>query len=99
MARIRKFNAGNIGPTLLDTLAQSLEAAGAAEPVPLPELRVDGERVLDSTGVLALTEVPATLAVVAKVPIETLRHVVAPHPSVNQIWNPLLARQRERTTE
>jgi len=41
----------------------------------------------------------ATLAVVAKVPIETLRHVVAPHPSVNQIWNPLLARQRGRTAE
>lgn len=41
----------------------------------------------------------ATLAVVAKVPIETLRHVVAPHPSVNQVWNPLLARQRGRTAE
>jgi len=38
----------------------------------------------------------ATLAVVAKVPIETLRHVVAPHPSINQIWNPLLARRRDR---
>ena len=38
----------------------------------------------------------ATLAVVAKVPVETLRHVVAPHPSINQIWNPLLARRRER---
>lgn len=38
----------------------------------------------------------ATLAVVAKVPIETLRHVVAPHPSINQIWNPLLARPRDR---
>ena len=37
----------------------------------------------------------ATLAVVAKVPIETLRHVVAPHPSINQIWNPLLARRRD----
>ena len=37
----------------------------------------------------------ATLAVVAKVPIETLRHVMAPHPSINQIWNPLLARRRE----
>ena len=36
----------------------------------------------------------ATLAVVAKVPIDVLRHVVAPHPSVNQIWNPLVARQR-----
>lgn len=39
----------------------------------------------------------ATLAVVAKVPIETLRHVVAPHPSINQIWNPLLAQQRDRS--
>ncbi|MBU3061938.1 NAD(P)/FAD-dependent oxidoreductase [Nocardia sp. NEAU-G5] len=36
----------------------------------------------------------ATLAVVAKVPVDVLRHVVAPHPSVNQIWNPLLARER-----
>ena len=36
----------------------------------------------------------ATLAIVAKVPVETLRHVVAPHPSINQIWNPLLARRR-----
>ncbi|MFL0243491.1 dihydrolipoyl dehydrogenase family protein [Mycobacterium sp. SMC-18] len=36
----------------------------------------------------------ATLAVVAKVPVEVLRHVVAPHPSINQVWNPLLARQR-----
>ena len=41
----------------------------------------------------------ATLAVVAKVPIETLRHVVAPHPSINQIWNPLLARRRGLNTE
>jgi dihydrolipoamide dehydrogenase len=39
----------------------------------------------------------ATLAVVAKVPVETLRHVVAPHPSINQIWNPLLARRRHRS--
>jgi pyruvate/2-oxoglutarate dehydrogenase complex dihydrolipoamide dehydrogenase (E3) component len=36
----------------------------------------------------------ATLAVVAKVPVDVLRHVVAPHPSVNQIWNPLLAQER-----
>jgi len=36
----------------------------------------------------------ATLAVVAKVPVDVLRHVVAPHPSVSQIWNPLLARER-----
>lgn len=42
---------------------QAVIATGS-EPVPLPGLRVDGERVLDSTGVLALTEVPATLAVV-----------------------------------
>ena len=32
--------AGNIGPTLLDTLAQSLDAAAAAEPTPLPEVWV-----------------------------------------------------------
>ena len=36
----------------------------------------------------------ATLAVVAKVPVEVLRHVVPPHPTVSQIWNPLLARER-----
>ena len=34
------------------------------------------------------------IAVVAKVPVDVLRHVVAPHPSVNQIWNPLLAQER-----
>ena len=33
----------------------------------------------------------ATLAVVAKVPISLLRHAVAPHPTVNQVWDPLLA--------
>ena len=32
--------AGNIGPTLLDTLAQALDAAAAAEPMPLPEVWV-----------------------------------------------------------
>ena len=32
--------AGNIGPTLLDTLAQALEAEAAAEPQPLPEVWV-----------------------------------------------------------
>ena len=36
----------------------------------------------------------ATLAVVAKVPLETLRHVVASHPSINQVCNPLLAKER-----
>ncbi|MGV9799608.1 dihydrolipoyl dehydrogenase family protein [Mycobacterium sp. NPDC003449] len=37
----------------------------------------------------------ATLAVVAKVPTTLLRHVVAPHPSVNQVWDPLLAGESE----
>ena len=36
----RVVAAGNIGPTLLDTLAQSLDAAAAAEPTPLPEVWV-----------------------------------------------------------
>ena len=35
--------AGNIGPTLLDTLARSLDAAAAAEPVALPEVETEGE--------------------------------------------------------
>lgn len=38
--------------------------ATGSEPVGLPGLPVDGGRVLDSTDVLALTEVPASLAVV-----------------------------------
>ena len=33
------------------------------------------------------------------VTVEMLRHVVAPHPSVNQIWNPLLARKRQPTED
>ncbi len=33
----------------------------------------------------------ASLAVLAKVPMELLRHVVAPHPTVNQVWDPLFA--------
>jgi UDP-N-acetylmuramoylalanine--D-glutamate ligase len=36
----RVVSAGNIGPTLLDTLARSLDAAAAAEPLPLPEVWV-----------------------------------------------------------
>jgi UDP-N-acetylmuramoylalanine--D-glutamate ligase len=36
----RVVAAGNIGPTLLDTLARSLDAAAAAEPTPLPEVWV-----------------------------------------------------------
>ena len=38
--------------------------ATGSRPVQLPDLPVDGERVLDSTGVLALEEVPESLAVV-----------------------------------
>jgi hypothetical protein len=37
----------------------------------------------------------ATLAIVAKVPISLLRHAVAPHPTVNQVWDPLLAEESE----
>ena len=33
----------------------------------------------------------ATLAIVAKVPVSLLRHAVAPHPTVNQVWDSLLA--------
>ena len=35
----------------------------------------------------------ATLAIVAKVPTSLLRHAVAPHPTVNQVWDPLLAQE------
>jgi len=38
--------------------------ATGSRPLALPELPVDGERVLDSTGALDLEEVPATVAVV-----------------------------------
>nr|WP_283606153.1 NAD(P)/FAD-dependent oxidoreductase [Mycolicibacterium poriferae] len=31
-----------------------------------------------------------TVAVVGEVPLSVLRHVVAPHPSLSQVWNPLL---------
>ncbi len=37
----------------------------------------------------------ATLAIVAKIPISLLRHVVAPHPTVSQVWDPLLAQESE----
>ena len=37
----------------------------------------------------------ATLAIVAKVPTSLLRHAVAPHPTVNQVWDPLLAHESE----
>jgi dihydrolipoamide dehydrogenase len=37
----------------------------------------------------------ATLAVVAKVPTGLLRHAVAPHPTVSQVWDPLLALESE----
>lgn len=33
----------------------------------------------------------ATLAVVAKIPLSVLRHAVPPHPSLNQVWDPLIA--------
>src|SRR3954469_1910644 len=37
----------------------------------------------------------ATVAVVAKVPTGLLRHAVPPHPTVNQVWDPLLAEEPE----
>lgn len=37
----------------------------------------------------------ATLAIVAKVPVTLLRHAVAPHPTVSQVWDLLLARESE----
>ncbi len=38
--------------------------ATGSRPIELPDLPFDGERVLDSTGALALTEVPASVAVI-----------------------------------
>lgn len=38
----------------------------------------------------------ATLAIVAKVPVSLLRHAVAPHPTVNQVWDLLVAQESER---
>ncbi|ORB70921.1 dihydrolipoyl dehydrogenase family protein [Mycobacterium scrofulaceum] len=37
----------------------------------------------------------ATLAIVAKVPVSLLRHAVAPHPTVNQVWDLLVAQESE----
>jgi pyruvate/2-oxoglutarate dehydrogenase complex dihydrolipoamide dehydrogenase (E3) component len=37
----------------------------------------------------------ATLAIVAKVPTSLIPHAVAPHPTVNQVWDPLLAQESE----
>lgn len=37
----------------------------------------------------------ATLAIVAQVPTSLLRHAVTPHPTVNQVWDPLLAQESE----
>ncbi|MGY4646412.1 dihydrolipoyl dehydrogenase family protein [Mycobacterium sp. URHB0021] len=37
----------------------------------------------------------ATLAIVAKIPVSLLRHAVGPHPTVNQVWDPLLAEESE----
>jgi dihydrolipoamide dehydrogenase len=38
----------------------------------------------------------ATLAIIAKVPVSLLRHAVAPHPTVNQVWDLLVADESER---
>ncbi|OBB68016.1 NAD(P)/FAD-dependent oxidoreductase [Mycobacterium sp. 852014-50255_SCH5639931] len=37
----------------------------------------------------------ATLAIVAKIPVSLLRHAVAPHPTVNQVWDLLLDQESE----
>ncbi|WP_081290881.1 dihydrolipoyl dehydrogenase family protein [Mycobacterium asiaticum] len=37
----------------------------------------------------------ATLAIVAQVPVSLLRHAVAPHPTVNQVWDLLVAQESE----
>ncbi|MCV7089488.1 dihydrolipoyl dehydrogenase family protein [Mycobacterium interjectum] len=37
----------------------------------------------------------ATLAIVAKVPVNLLRHAVAPHPTVNQVWDLLVAEESD----
>jgi dihydrolipoamide dehydrogenase len=37
----------------------------------------------------------ATLAILAKVPVGLLRHAVAPHPTVNQVWDLLVAQESE----
>lgn len=37
----------------------------------------------------------ATLAIVAKVPVTLLSHAVAPHPTVSQVWDLLLAEESE----
>jgi dihydrolipoamide dehydrogenase len=37
----------------------------------------------------------ATLAIVAKIPVSLLHHAVAPHPTVNQVWDLLLAQESE----
>ncbi|MFG1932641.1 dihydrolipoyl dehydrogenase family protein [Mycobacterium sp. NPDC048908] len=37
----------------------------------------------------------ATLAVVTKVPTSVLRDAVAPHPTLSQVWDPLLAHESE----
>ncbi|TXI53875.1 dihydrolipoyl dehydrogenase family protein [Mycolicibacterium mageritense] len=37
----------------------------------------------------------ATVAIVAKIPMSLLRHAVTPHPTVNQVWDPLLAQESE----
>jgi pyruvate/2-oxoglutarate dehydrogenase complex dihydrolipoamide dehydrogenase (E3) component len=37
----------------------------------------------------------ATVAILAKIPVTLLRHAVGPHPTVNQVWDPLLAEESE----
>ncbi|WP_232004836.1 hypothetical protein [Mycobacterium sp. ACS1612] len=37
----------------------------------------------------------ATFAVLAKVPVSLLRHAVAPHRTINQVWDLLLAEESD----
>jgi dihydrolipoamide dehydrogenase len=37
----------------------------------------------------------ATLAILAQIPVTLLRHAVGPHPTVNQVWDPLLGEETE----
>src|ERR1700722_755607 len=48
--------------TTLDTAA--IVIATGSEPTPLPGVTIDGKRIVDSTGALALPEVPKTLIVI-----------------------------------
>lgn len=75
----------------LDILRDGFDAEG--------KLVVDADRdtLLGATFVgpdIADLVQAATVAVVGEVPLSVLRHVIAPHPSLSQVWNPLVAAQQ-----